>query len=171
MATKKVYLIFVSIFLIVLMAGCDLKKAPFFGPDFSNGDENGDDMIPSTEMIVGDWDFTYIRQAYTCSGTQPEFTVGASIISSSPTSFIVQFPDAPAGIGGSYDIETGEFNGTTGEVERGDGTTISESWSATLNYSDDPFSVSLSGESEVLLKDESGSTLCFVDYNVEGMKL
>lgn len=168
--SSKVHLIVLCIIIIMLMTGCDPKKSPFFSPDF-NADNNSDDMIPTTEMIVGDWDITYIRQAFTCSGTQPEFTVGATVLSTNPTSLIYQFPDAPAGIGGSYNPSTGEFNGTTGDVDRGDGTTVSETWNTSISYSNDPFSVTLNGESEVLLTDEDGNTLCFVDYDIEGMKL
>jgi hypothetical protein len=169
MISGKVHLIAFGIIIIILITGCDPKQSPFFSPDFSVNNDD-EDMFPSTEMIIGQWEITYLRQDYTCSGTQPEFTSEASAMSSSPTSLMYQFADAPAPISGMYDPSTGAFNGSTGEVDRGDGSTVSESWMVNFNYSNNPLNVTFEGESEVLLKDSSGNTLCFVNYLIDGLR-
>lgn len=156
--------------MVFALQGCDAKAAEFFGPALTGGGGGG-----GTELTAGDipgtWTVSYTATSTTCEASLAPFDVDADFDitgTGSSATLDVLFPDAPVPISGTVTFPDGDFMGSTGPVDIGDGLDADESWdvSFSLSMSD----VVFSGTSNVDVE-EAGTPVCNRSFNITGIKL
>lgn len=161
-------------FIALALQGCDAKAAEFFGPALTGGGGGGGGG-GGTELtaddIPGTWTVNYTTVSTTCEASLAPFSVNADFGitgTGSSATLDVLFPDAPVPISGTVTFPDGDFMGSTGPVDIGDGLDADESWdvSFSLSMSD----VVFSGTSNVDVE-EAGTPVCNRSFNITGIKL